>query len=87
MAIASSSTPSSSISTSSSYPRVWLITGASRGIGARIAEAALAQGDAVVATSRSAASVEQRLGAHDALLPLALLRRPQQLSFPQPENA
>lgn len=72
MAIASSSTPSSSTSTSSSYPRVWLITGASRGIGARIAEAALAQGDAVVATSRSAASVEQRLGAHDALLPLAL---------------
>jgi len=72
MAIASSSTPSSSISASSSYPRVWLITGASRGIGARIAEAALAQGDAVVATSRSAASVEQRLGAHDALLPLAL---------------
>lgn len=72
MAIASSSTPSSFISTSSSYPRVWLITGASRGIGARIAEAALAQGDAVVATSRSAASVEQRLGAHDALLPLAL---------------
>ena len=72
MAIASSSTPFSSTSTSSSYPRVWLITGASRGIGARIAEAALAQGDAVVATSRSAASVEQRLGAHDALLPLAL---------------
>lgn len=72
MAIASSSTPSSSISTSSSLPRVWLITGASRGIGARIAEAALAQGDAVVATSRSAASVEQRLGPHDALLPLAL---------------
>lgn len=56
----------------SSYPRVWMITGASRGIGARIAEAALAQGDAVVATSRDAASVEKRLGPHDALLPLAL---------------
>ena len=56
----------------SSFPRVWLITGASRGIGAHIAEAALAQGDAVVATSRNAASVEKRLGVHDALLPLAL---------------
>eukprot|EP01041_Mallomonas_annulata_P016525 gene16525-34442_t len=72
MAIASPSTPSYSSSTSSSYPRVWLITGASRGIGARIAEAALAQGDAVIATSRDAASVEKRLGACDALLPLAL---------------
>lgn len=55
-----------------SFPRIWLITGASRGIGARIAEAALAQGDAVVATSRSAESITRRLGASDALLPLAL---------------
>lgn len=57
---------------SSSFSRIWLITGASRGIGARIAEAALAQGDAVVATSRSAESITRRLGASDALLPLAL---------------
>ena len=56
----------------SSFSRIWLITGASRGIGARIAEAALAQGDAVVATSRSAESITRRLGASDALLPLAL---------------
>ncbi|WP_428003152.1 oxidoreductase [Acidovorax sp.] len=56
----------------SSFSRIWLITGASRGIGARIAEVALAQGDAVVATSRSADSVTERLGASDALLPLAL---------------
>ena len=54
------------------YPRVWFITGASRGIGAHIAEAALAQGDAVVATSRNVDAVEKRLGARDALLPLAL---------------
>ena len=32
--------PSSTPHTTSSYPRVWMITGASRGIGARIAEAA-----------------------------------------------
>ncbi|EJE54273.1 short-chain alcohol dehydrogenase [Acidovorax sp. CF316] len=57
---------------SPSFPRIWLITGASRGIGARIAEAALAQGDAVVATSRNAESITRRLGASDALLPLAL---------------
>lgn len=55
-----------------SFPRIWLITGASRGIGARIAEAALVQGDAVVATSRSAESITRRLGASNALLPLAL---------------
>ncbi|RYY82999.1 SDR family NAD(P)-dependent oxidoreductase, partial [archaeon] len=52
-------TSTTATTTHSSYPRVWMITGASRGIGARIAEAALAQGDAVIATSRSAASVEQ----------------------------
>ena len=70
---AAHTTPTTAIPTTrSSHPRVWLITGASRGIGARIAEAALAQGDAVIATSRDAASVERRLGAHDALLPLAL---------------
>ncbi|CAN7616478.1 oxidoreductase [Acidovorax sp. LjRoot129] len=69
MTAAVSSLPTSSPSTSS---RVWLITGASRGIGARIAEAALAQGDVVVATARDAASIEKRFGVQKALLPLAL---------------
>ncbi|PJJ20985.1 NADP-dependent 3-hydroxy acid dehydrogenase YdfG [Janthinobacterium sp. 67] len=54
------------------FKRVWLITGASRGIGALIAEAALADGNAVVATGRNAAAVVERLGTCAALLPLAL---------------
>ncbi len=54
------------------YKRVWFITGASRGLGALIAEAALADGNAVVATGRNAAAVAERLGSSPALLPLAL---------------
>ena len=60
------------MSTPSALPHVWMITGASRGIGARIAEAALAQGDAVVATARDVASVQRRFGSHDRLLSLSL---------------
>ena len=48
--------------------RVWFITGASRGFGALIAEAALAAGDAVVATARTPSSVIERLGSHERLL-------------------
>src|SRR3954471_23973065 len=48
--------------------RVWFITGASRGFGALIAEAALAAGDAVVATARDPNTVIARLGTHERLL-------------------
>ncbi|XXS84391.1 oxidoreductase [Sorangium sp. So ce176] len=52
--------------------RVWFITGASRGIGAEIASAALAAGDRVVATARDPRSITDRFGRPEALLPLAL---------------
>src|ERR1700757_3887892 len=48
--------------------RVWFITGASRGFGALIAEAALKGGDAVVATARDPSTVTNRLGIHEQLL-------------------
>ena len=48
--------------------RVWFITGASRGFGALIAEAALKSGDAVVATARDPNAIIRRLGARDRLL-------------------
>nr|WP_315427184.1 oxidoreductase [uncultured Albidiferax sp.] len=60
------------MTSNSSFPRIWMVTGASRGIGARITEAALAQGDAVVATARDAAALQQRFGHSDALLALPL---------------
>jgi NAD(P)-dependent dehydrogenase (short-subunit alcohol dehydrogenase family) len=47
--------------------RVWFITGASRGFGALIAEAALEAGDAVVATARDPSTVSKRLGPHERL--------------------
>jgi len=52
--------------------RVWFITGASRGIGAEIASAALAAGDFVVATARDPKRVAERLGTSESLLPVAL---------------
>lgn len=56
----------------SQYKRVWFITGASRGLGALIAQAALDAGHAVVATGRNSAAIADRLGVSPALLPVAL---------------
>ncbi len=59
--------------TTNNTKRVWFITGASRGIGAEIAKAALAAGDAVVATARDAKKMAERFGgASESLLPLSL---------------
>lgn len=52
--------------------KVWLITGAGRGLGVDIAKAALAAGHAVVATGRNAKKVTEAIGAHDDLLTVKL---------------
>ncbi len=53
--------------------KVWFITGASRGFGRIWAEGALARGDKVVATARSAESLADLAKKYgDAVLPLAL---------------
>jgi NAD(P)-dependent dehydrogenase (short-subunit alcohol dehydrogenase family) len=58
--------------------KVWLVTGAGRGLGVDIAKAALAAGHAVVATGRDAAKVAGAVGAHDNLLATTLdVTRPQ----------
>lgn len=58
--------------TKNGFKRVWFITGASRGLGALIAQAALADGNAVVAAGRNVAAIVERLGDSPALLPVAL---------------
>jgi len=58
--------------------KVWLITGAGRGLGVDIAKAALAAGHAVVATGRDAAKVAAAVGDHNNLLSIKLdVTRPQ----------
>lgn len=53
--------------------KVWLVTGASRGLGREIARAALDAGETVVATARSTDAVRDRLGSgHDRLHALTL---------------
>lgn len=60
------------MTTAHSFKRVWLVTGASRGIGAKIVAAALAHGDAVVATARNAPTVTERFGEQPGLLAVQL---------------
>src|SRR5512139_3691727 len=54
-------------------PKVWFITGATRGLGVEFAKAAMRAGDCVVATGRNAAAVQDALGANsDQLLAVDL---------------
>jgi NAD(P)-dependent dehydrogenase (short-subunit alcohol dehydrogenase family) len=54
-------------------PKVWFITGTSRGFGREWAIAALERGDLVAATARDTASLDELVAAHgDAVLPIAL---------------
>ncbi len=58
---------------------VWLVTGASRGMGVDIAKAALAAGHALVATGRNADAVARALGAgHDLLIVKLDVTRPEE---------
>ena len=52
--------------------RVWFITGASRGFGARITAEALSRGDAVVATARDPSTITKQFGNHERLLAVKL---------------
>jgi NAD(P)-dependent dehydrogenase (short-subunit alcohol dehydrogenase family) len=52
--------------------KVWFVTGAGRGMGVDIAKAALAAGNAVVATGRNPERVSAALGPHDDLLVVKL---------------
>ena len=52
--------------------KIWLITGAGRGMGVDIARAALDAGHSVVATGRDPDRVTAALGTHDDLLTVAL---------------
>jgi len=52
--------------------KIWFITGAGRGMGADFAKAALAAGDAVVATGRNSDAVSKALGTSHDLLPVTL---------------
>ncbi|MEO3975070.1 oxidoreductase [Streptomyces sp. CAU 1734] len=54
-------------------PRVWLITGASRGLGRAIAQVVLEAGDTVIATARRAGALEELAGEFgDRVVPMEL---------------
>ena len=52
--------------------KVYLITGAARGLGVELAKAAIAAGHNVVATARQAEKITHALGSHERLLPMRL---------------
>ena len=52
--------------------RVWFITGASRGFGARITAEALSRGDAVVAAARNPQAIEKQFGKSERLVAVKL---------------
>jgi NAD(P)-dependent dehydrogenase (short-subunit alcohol dehydrogenase family) len=54
------------------HEKVWLVTGAGRGLGLDLVRAALAAGHAVVATGRDPSKLVAALGKHDRLLTLKL---------------
>jgi NAD(P)-dependent dehydrogenase (short-subunit alcohol dehydrogenase family) len=57
----------------SESPRVWFITGSSRGLGLAFTEAALTRGDSVVATARSPEALDVLVKEHgDRVFPLSL---------------
>ncbi|MEX5535797.1 SDR family oxidoreductase [Pseudomonas syringae] len=52
--------------------QIWLITGASRGLGVHLAQVALEAGHTVIATGRDPKKVATAVGAYENLLPLKL---------------
>lgn len=54
-------------------PKVWFVTGSSRGLGRAIVQAALEAGDHVAATARNGSSLDDLVSAHgDRIRPIAL---------------